>query len=380
VDINGWISCTKNKWDNKPENQSPKNCVALSNGVLCLEKLFAGAPEKEYLIPHTPEWFSTICLPYGYDSTAKCPTWQWFLNEVFSGDIDAIETLQRWIGYLLIDDMSLEKILFVIGRPRSGKGTIMKTIIELLGRSSVASPSLNSFADQYFLHSLIGKAAVVIPDVRLSRRADNVVITERLLSISGRDPQDIQRKYLDTLNGVPMQCRFTLFSNMLPYLEDHSAAFVSRCIFLSMPNTYYGKEDPQLFVKIRKEMPGILNWAIVGRHRLEEDARNGIQPLVQPNSGAHLLRQMNVMTAPVSVFLQDRTDMTEDTYSVSTHDLFEEYCRWCGENDRVKKIDQEQFRRSVRDVYPNLVVKTLSYAGKTESRIFGMLIKENVLV
>jgi P4 family phage/plasmid primase-like protien len=374
VEIGSWVEERGSKWD--MQSDGPKNCVALKNGILCLDRLFAGAPESEFLIPHTSNWFSTICLPYDFNSESKCESWLKFLEDAFSGDVEAIECLQKWMGYLLVHDMSLEKILFVIGKKRSGKGTIMKTIIELLGRSSVASPSLNAFAGQYMLHSLVGKSAVVIPDVRLSRRADNIVITERLLSISGCDPQDIERKYLDTLNGVQMQCRFTLFSNMLPYLEDHSAAFVSRCIFLSMPNSYYGREDLGLFDRIKSEMSGILNWAIMGQYQLRER-----KVIDQPESGKHLQRQMQTMAAPVSQFLLDRVAITDNAdHSVGVHELFELYCEWCSENDRVRKMDQEHFRRSIRDVHPNAMIKTVTYAGTRHSRIFGMLTKEEELV
>lgn len=368
VNFGSWIAEDKWKWGKR---MGPTNCVALKNGILCLDKLFEGASQSEFLLPHTPEWFSSSCLEYDYDAAAKCPTWEKFLNDAFNHSEEAIETLQKWIGYLLVHDMSLEKIMFIIGKKRSGKGTIMKTIVELLGESAVASPSLNAFAGQYFLDSLVGKTAVVIPDVRLSRRADNVVITERLLSISGGDPQDVERKYLGTLNGVKMQCRFTLFSNMLPYLEDSSAAFVSRCIFLPMPNSYYGREDLTLFPRIKEEMSGILNWAIMGQYRLRENKR-----IEQPESGLHLKRQMESMAAPVKLFLDDRVIILDDMErSISVHELYEVYCEWCNENDRVKKMDQEHFRRSIRDVHPNAVIKAVSYSGKRESRVFGMAIR-----
>lgn len=368
VNLGSWITEDKWKWTKRP---GPTNCVALKNGVLCLDKLFEGASIEEFLLPHTPEWFSSSCLGYDYNAGAKCPTWEQFVNDAFNNCEEDILTLQKWFGYLLVHDMSLEKIMFIIGKKRSGKGTIMKTIVELLGESTVASPSLNAFAGQYFLDSLVGKTAVVIPDVRLSRRADNVVITERLLSISGGDPQDVERKYLGTLNGVKMQCRFTLFSNMLPYLEDSSAAFVSRCIFLPMPNSYYGREDLTLFPRIKEEMSGILNWAIMGQYRLRENKR-----IEQPESGLHLKRQMESMAAPVKLFLDDRVVMMEDTSrSISIHELYEDYCEWCNENDRVKKMDQEHFRRSIRDVHPNVTIKPVSYLGKRESRVFGMALR-----
>ena len=155
-------------------------------------------------------------------------------------------------------------MMMVIGEKRSGKGTIARTLRSIIGKESVATPTMSSIAGQYELDGLVDKSLAIIPDARLSKKSDETVITERLLSITGGDPQDVQRKYMSTLRSVELPVRFMLMSNELPSLSDASAAIVSRCIVLNMPNSYYGRENLKLGSQIETELAGVLLWAIVG--------------------------------------------------------------------------------------------------------------------
>lgn len=360
-ELNSWI------------DGGPKDCVAMRNGILNLSELFKPAEDRDndkVLMPHNSKWFSTVSLPYDFDPKANCPAWEAFLEDVFNGDQESIETLQRWFGLMLTPITTYQKMLFVIGQPRSGKGTIMRTMVDMLGRSTVASPSLNDFAGQFMLHGLLDKTVAVIPDARLSSRADGVAITERLLSITGEDPQDVQRKYMDTLHGVKLQVRFTLFSNVLPKLSDTSSAFITRGIFLSMPNTYQGKEDLGLSDRLAKELPGILNWAIAGRFHLLNGER-----LRQPVSGQQLVSEMRMAISPVAAFLEECCSRTG---SVSPRDLFQAFCDWCSENDQPHKMDIATFSKRVRDVIPNLDKRRLSMGSSREWRLMGLSLNQNV--
>ena len=40
-----------------------------------------------------------------------------------------------------------------------------------------------------------------------------------------------------------------------------------------MPNCYLGQEDYGLQDRLKSELSGILNWAIIGRHMLNQEKR-----------------------------------------------------------------------------------------------------------
>jgi phage/plasmid-associated DNA primase len=64
--------------------------------------------------------------------------------------------------------------------------------------------------------------------------------------------------------------RIFILSNELPKLTDASRALVGRFIILRLTESFFGREDPGLFQRLLPEMPGILNLAIDGWHRLRQ--------------------------------------------------------------------------------------------------------------
>ncbi len=353
-----------------PDKSVPR-LVSLRNGLLDLDALFAG--QSDCLRPHTPEWFSRVQLPYEFDPAAICPHWQAFLEDVFNGDRESIVALQMWFGYLLTQDTSLQKMMMIIGKPRCGKGTISRTLNAMLGRESVCTPTLGNLAVPTELHGLIGKSVALINETRLSDRADKDVITERLLSIVGEDAQDVQRKYLTTMHSVRLALRFTMFSNVIPSLNDSSSAIVKRCLVLVMPNTYYEREDRGLTDRLKTELPGILLWSIAGRQMLNE-----AKEIKQPESGREIIKLFKSLSSPVSVFIESEC-VEGDTCEVETRELYEHWCRWCLDNDYDQKFTIQQFSKRLRDAIPELKIIRPG-TGYDRSRKFKgiSIVRENI--
>ncbi len=355
--------------DEWPYRNESTECIALENGILSFAELFSVNPDPTRILrPHTRDWFSTVCLPYRYDPLADCPAWKRFLDQVFSGDRESILTLQQWFGYLLTPNTIHEKMLLILGPPRSGKGTIQRVLINMLGRDTVSTAQASDLADKYIKHTWLDKTAVVIPDARFSQKNDiTIAITEMLLAITGQDGQDIQRKYKSTLTNVKLNVRFTLFSNVLPRLVDTSAAFITRVIMLSMPNSYLGREDHTLAGQLQSEMSGILNWAIAGRHSLNEQKR-----FIQPASGQRLIDGLRQSMSPVSAFIHDQCNKGGE---VETSVLYQAYCEWCKQMDNETPSPMQTFSKRLRDVFPN-IEKRRSPRGSRPWLYVGLSLKE----
>src|SRR4030095_16234340 len=110
-------------------------------------------------------------------------------------DAATIAALQEAMGYILGGDTSLQKMFLFVGPKRLGTGTIGRVLTGLLGAHHVAAPTLAGLSTNFGLQDLIGKSLALISDARLSGKADNKVVVERLLSISGEDSLTIDRKY-----------------------------------------------------------------------------------------------------------------------------------------------------------------------------------------
>lgn len=175
--------------------QSPAvDRTACRNGVLHLPTCT--------LTPATPRYFATSSLGVAYDPAAPVPArWLAFLTQLWPDDEESVQALQEWIGYQLTPDTRQQKIAMLIGPKRSGKGTILRVVTELLGAANVVSPTLASLGSNFGLSPWIGRTAAIIGDARLGGRSDIAQIVERLLSISGEDGQTIDRKHRKQWTG-----------------------------------------------------------------------------------------------------------------------------------------------------------------------------------
>jgi putative DNA primase/helicase len=309
-------------WIGEDEPFSAAEALACRNGLVHLPSFASGKP---YFKQPTPRFFSPNSLSFDFNANLAQPSsWIDFLNEVWPNDPSSISAIQEWMGYLLTPDTRQQKILMMVGPKRSGKGTISRVIKGLVGEKNVADPSLSSFGKDFGLQSLIGKTVAMINDLRLSNRSDIAAITERLLSISGEDGQDVDRKFLPTVNAV-LPVRFMLSTNELPKLNDSSGALAGRIILLRMTQSWYGKEDVTLKDKLLAELPSILLWAIEGWKRLRDRGC-----FVQPDTGKEMIDDLADLASPVGQFVKDRCFVGPGR-QVERPALFDAWNRWCEE-------------------------------------------------
>ena len=345
------------RWLDGRDTPNPAELLPCRNGVLHL-------PDAA-LLPHDPLLFTTGGLDYDFDPTAGEPReWLAFLNQLWPGDPESIDTLQRWFGYLLTNETAQQKALMLIGPKRSGKGTIARVLTRLIGPANVASPTLSSLTTNFGLWPLIGKGLATISDARLSGRADQAVIVERLLSVTGEDFITIDRKNQQQIT-VKLPTRFMLLSNELPRLGDSSGALASRFIVLRLEQSFYGNEDHGLTERLLAELPGILLWAMDGWSDLQERGR-----FDQPATAADLIEELSDLSSPISAFIRDRcrVDAAED---VSIDTLYRAWRRWCDDEGRDHPGTKQWFSKDLRAAVPSLATVQRRVGGGERERFFA---------
>jgi putative DNA primase/helicase len=297
--------------------------VAAKNGIIHLPSLMDG---KDCVRPATPNLFTTVALDYEVSREASKPaSWLSFLEALWPGDADSVALLQEWFGYCLTQDTSQQKMLLVVGPKRAGKGTIARVLSALVGNANVAGPTLGSLAANFGLSQLLGKPVAIISDARFSgRSAEQAMVVERLLSISGEDTLTIDRKNRQHLT-VKLPTRFTILTNELPRLTDASAALPSRLLVLQLTRSWYGKEDMQLVQKLLQERSGIFLWAVEGLKRLRARGR-----FVQPESGVETATRLVELSSSVTAFVQDRCELGQGK-TIAKGTLFFLWREWCNE-------------------------------------------------
>ncbi len=325
--------------DDEPERPPPSELLACRNGLLNIT--------TDELLPSSPLFFNTSALPIAYESDAPEPRcWLKFLRELWGNDEESIQTLQDWFGYCLTSETRQQKMLLIVGPPRSGKGTIAHVLTGLLGESNVAGPTLGSFRTNFGLWPLIGKPLAIIPDARLSRRGDHTPVVERLLSISGEDRLTIDRKYREHVT-VKLSTRLMILTNEMPAFTDSSAALARRFIILRLTESFYGREDQQLAGRLLAELPGILLWAIDGWSRLQ-----GRGHFVQPKSAAETVLQLQELGSPILAFVEDRC-VVDQKRQVQKKALYQAYREWCVERDE-EPLSHPHFGSGLSAALPGL--------------------------
>jgi P4 family phage/plasmid primase-like protien len=271
---------------------SAKEFLACGNGLLHL-------PTGK-LYPPSSSYFNLSASEVIFNPTAPKPVqWLAFLKQLFGDDQEQIDLLQDEFGYIISPDTSQQKILLIIGPKRSGKGTIARILSKLIGRDSVAGPTMSSLSETFGLEPLITKPLAIVSDARIGVRTDKSTIAERLLSISGEDTMTVARKFKSAWHGRLMT-RFIIITNELPSFSDGSGALASRFIALVLTKSFFGKEDPALTDKLATELPSILNWSIEGYRRLRRRGH-----FVQPQSSQEAIDEIEMLAAPVKAFIRE---------------------------------------------------------------------------
>ena len=311
------------------------NLLAFKNGVFDIE--------TRELSPHTALLFNVNCLPFDYDADAsEAKEWRRFLLDLWPEDKEARITLAEIFGLMLTDDTSFQKIFMLVGPKRSGKGTIGRVLTALIGKDAVRAPTLNSLGSNFGVSPLIDTRVAIISDARMG--AQNPA--ERLLSISGEDTQQVDRKYRDPWTGR-LGVRFVILTNELPKIADSSGALASRYVVLTLTNSFLGKEDLDLTPRLLKELPGILNWALRGLDRLRKRGR-----FKMPESSLEAIRQLEDLASPVGAFVRDWCGVGPDK-RVRVATLYDAYCKWC-ETEGHKSASNIVFGRNLRAVLPRV--------------------------
>jgi P4 family phage/plasmid primase-like protien len=309
-------------------------CISFPNGILHL-------PSGDFY-PPTPDFFTLNAVEFDYDPNAPEPkTWLTTLSDWWPSGADGntsenIGTLQEIFGYLLVPDTSQQKMFFLLGPPRSGKGVISRTMTQLIGLSNTSFPSMSSLGGEFGRMPLIGKQLALVSELKLGRSDDPGKLAAILLAISGEDFQSVNRKNKGFWEGK-LVTRFLFLGNKVPTFADDGTALGNRLVILQMSNSFLGKEDLTLEGKIKEELPGILNWAIAGWQRLWKRGH-----FAETAEGLDAKAQFIRLASPVLSFVHERCKLeveqkppvNERDFEVEKDTLYAGYKRWCGENNR----------------------------------------------
>jgi len=352
------------------------NLINLENGAYNIE--------TREILPHSPKYRFLNKIPIKYEPDARCPLFEKFLQEVCMKQKkrreDIEKTIQEYLGYTLYRSYPFKRYLVLDGSGDNGK-TVLLTIGEaLVGKKNNASVSLHDLNNRPFaLSKLYGKLANISDD--LPNRP--LKYTGIIKQITGNSPMWADIK--NHKDGI----RFTntakpwFACNQLPESYDWTDAFFSRMLQITFLNKFvqppdYDKiNDETVFkadtdlidgkCKLFGELPGILNFALEGLHRLLENKRFSFTQSTDEVRDEYIKK-----TNPIHAFIDDECERTNEDWGITKDDFYNAVLEYCERRGYDKPNSQHDVTRKVNDEHGNIYLKQRTVDGERQRVWLGV--------
>lgn len=348
--------------------ESADGFVSMKNGIINIDEIVNAL--KHGLPPppprnHTPDFFSTIKLPYKYDPAATCPKFDAYLEGV-QPMLEKREMLQMLAGLLLKTDPSFEVAFFLFGEAGTGKTVFMDVLENLIGSNNCCCIPLASFAEKFAIAELTEKQANLVdeaPVIPENRRFSDIESVFK--AVSSCRPISVERKFKDPKKArATARCVFT--SNNLPRLTDRTNGIWTRVRIIPFKEVFRDtdRQNPHLIDELIEELPGILGWAFMGRVKLYErtSQSQGKRTFPQCSDGIELLAKMRRDSNHEQEFLLEATEADPNSMVGSQH-LFDAYKEWTIQSG-YHAVGIRKFEDAVKREYPNATFSRRNDAHK----------------
>ncbi|AGU50363.1 putative plasmid/phage primase, P4 family [Variovorax paradoxus B4] len=216
--------------------------------------------------------FVTQAARVAPDFAGSCPTWHRFLQQVFVGDGDLIEFMQRSMGYWISGDRREQVIHFLYGLGANGK-SVLTEFVQWLGGSYTlkmpASALMQSKGERHptELAQLRGKRLAVSSELD-----ENSFFNESLIKELTGDDTLTARFMRGDFFEFQMTQKHVIVGNFKPRLRGGDPAIARRMLLVPFNARFQGVErDPYMLDKLKAEAPAILAWIVQGALKWQTD-------------------------------------------------------------------------------------------------------------
>lgn len=280
------------------------------------------------LLINRPELLITRFCNASYVEAATCDRWQAFLNEVFDGDTETIECVQRLLGYSLTGLVTEEILVICYGYGSNGKSVFNNVVHRIFGGyARTAPPALltarkpDDSGPRNDLAMISGARYVSINELQAGDRLDEQTV--KLLA--GREPISARFLYQELFEYMPT---FTAWmrTNHKPIITGEDDGIWRRLVILPFKRKFTDEEkDPHLEEKLMAEADGILQWMLEGARKYFKDGLQ-LSKIIRAEHASY--RKESDM---LGEFLEDQTDIAIDAKE-NQSDLFSRWRYWCEVN------------------------------------------------
>jgi putative DNA primase/helicase len=294
-----------------------RNYVNLQNGMFDLDKF--------ELVPHHPEFYSTIQIPMEFRPDAQCPQFLKFLDQVFEGDKQRMDLAQEWAGYLLSAETKAQKALLLYGTGANGKGVFVDIISVLIGEDNISHIPLNELQKGFSRVCLHNKTANISSENETDGKGLN---TQYFKGIVGEDMIHAEQKNKPVFSFKPT-AKLVMAMNNLPQTSDKSQGYIRRLSILHF-SAFFSEDqrDKELKQKLKGELQGIFLWALEGLKRLRKNNYN----FSECDSMKKILRQYEKELNPILQFCEECIVPAGDEFREDNKVIYNTFKNWASNN------------------------------------------------
>lgn len=278
-----------------------------------------------------------------YDPKAECPLWESFVKRIFANDRELIDYIQMAVGYCMTGSTK-EQCLFILhGSGANGKSVFMNVINALLGSYCMETPvetfMKSKFDDTRPSNDVARLAGARVASANETERSQ-ALAESKVKAMTGDDLVTARFLNKEFFTYRP-QFKIWIRSNYKPRIAGTDAGIWRRIRLIPFSVTIPEEErDPELYSKLQKELPGILNWAISGCMAWQAVG------LKAPGTVTKAVDDYKESQDTLSQFLAEECVVlnADDGYgnSCKLAELYKVYNDWCG-NSGEKTLPKRLF-------------------------------------
>ena len=316
------------------ENSSNNIQINLLNGTL--EFSSSGFLLKDF----NPDDFIKYQLGFEYNPNSKSPLFDKFLNEVLPSK-SVRDLVAEYLGSIFIKKSSsikIEKVMVLLGNGANGKSVLFEVVNKLLGAENVSNYSLQSLTDTSGYYRAFLENTLLNYSSEMNGRIEFSIFKQ----LASQEKVAARLPYKEPII-LDNYARLLFNSNVLPENVEISNAFFRRLLIIPFNVTIKEEDqDPELHLKLFKELPGILNWILDGLTRLIKNKK-----FTQSDEVDELIKKYEIESDSLKLFLEENYYEKSLTNKIKIKDLYLKYKAFCLE-DRYLTLNKTKFIKRIK--------------------------------
>ena len=322
--LRGMVALTDEPWDWQVDS------LPCANGVVNLR--------TGMLEAHKPVNYNTGHTSVNYDPDVGYEEWEEFIRgcvtDGYPDDEDIYRYVWKSMGYSCTGRTVDERMYWVWGAPRAGKGVIISVLQELLGYMAISMPwqtisAVRGGNDQGFdLVRLQGARLVFVDETPRNQYLN----AEEVKRLTGGSRIQASQKGKD-ITEIDVRAKFWVMSNN-PWEAsgDDDALWNSRMSLVRMPKSHMGKEDSSLKHRFTEPrfLTGVLNWVIKGAQMWYEEHYDQKHVMPEPTTLINMRNGLRTMNDTLGQWMEAHVEFSDDAWTKSD-DIAESYREFLGD-------------------------------------------------